>query len=157
MLDVERLAEPGKRQDTATANGSSISVLIEYDGKRMLLAADAHPAGLIAGIKGLGLPLPLKVDVFKLPHHGSKFNVVSELLALVETKVIVFSSNGKKFHHPDREAVARVVKHYGASVELVFNYASDETIVWDDQELKSVWGYTTRYGVGAAGISLSIV
>lgn len=156
LINVESLAAADTSEDTAPANGSSISTLVEYAGKRLLLAADAHPTGLIAGLKALNQPLPLKVDVFKLPHHGSKCNVTTELLELVDAKVIVFSTNGKKFHHPDREAVARVVKHYGKGVELVFNYRSNESGVWDESTLKDLWGYTTKYGASDQGISLHL-
>jgi beta-lactamase superfamily II metal-dependent hydrolase len=36
----------------------------------------------------------LEVDVFKLPHHGSKANVTRELVSRVSAKTYVFSTDG---------------------------------------------------------------
>ena len=157
VLDMEALTQPDSAVDTAPANGSSISVLVEFEGKRMLLAADAHPGSLISGIKGLDLPVPLEVDLFKLPHHGSRFNVTDDLLNVVSPRTVVISTNGKKHHHPNPEAIARVVKHYRGKVELVFSHESDQSSVWNDAELKQEWGYTTRYGTGQVGISMDLL
>jgi hypothetical protein len=53
VLNIEGLAlepfEPGR----TAPNGTSIAVLAEYGGRRVLLAADAHPDRLIGSLKGL--------------------------------------------------------------------------------------------------------
>lgn len=156
LLDVLSLAASQTSEDSAEANGSSISVLFEYEGKRLLLAADAHPSGLLEGIRNLTGGERLKVDVFKLPHHGSKSNVTSALLDLVEAEHVVFSSNGVRFRHPDPEAVARVIKRFAgsASVTLIFNYETPFTTVWRDPSLQRRWGYKTCFGAGNEGVTL---
>ena len=153
-IDVTKLAGAVTKEDTAEANGSSISTLIEFEGKKLLLGADAHPSVLLEGIKQITGGKRLEVDVFKLPHHGSKANVTEALLDAVDAKVIVFSTNGVKFRHPDREAVARVIRRYGKGAKLVFNYDTQFTSIWRDAGIQGEWGYDVEYGVGDAGISV---
>ena len=155
-MDVEALASEATDEDTAEANGSSIATLIEFDGRRLLLGADAHPSVLLEGINKLTGGKRLKVDVFKLPHHGSKANVTKALLEAVDAKVIVFSTNGKIFRHPDQEAVARVVKRYGKDAKLVFNYESKLNDMWKSQSLLDEWLYSVEYARGDDGVSVMV-
>jgi beta-lactamase superfamily II metal-dependent hydrolase len=156
-LDVAALAAETHGVDTKEANGSSVAMLLEYDGKRILLGADAHPDDLLAGIQALTGGATLKVDVFKLPHHGSKANVTSDLLDAVDADVIVFSSNGVRFRHPNQQAVARVIRRYrGQGKELVFNYDSEFTRIWRSPDLTAQWNYSTRFGQGVGGITVNV-
>lgn len=157
-IDVAALAAKVVPEDTAPANASSISTLIEFKGKRLLLGADAHPSVLLAGIRQLQPEGRLKVDVFKLPHHGSSANLSMALLDAVDAKVIVVSSNGAYFGHPDQVAIARVLTRYQSQgVDIVFNYRSEFTSPWDSDSLRAKWNYTTRYGVGEHGITVALL
>lgn len=155
-VNVDALAQEKTREDLAEANGSSISTLIEFGDKRLLLCADSHPSVLVEGIRKLTGGKPLAVDVFKLPHHGSKANVTKELLDMVDAKVVVFSTNGERFQHPDREAVARVIRRYGKSAKLVFNYRSKYTSIWEEPNIRDEWGYSIEYGNDDGGVSIMV-
>ena len=61
----------------------------------------------------------LPVDAFKLPHHGSKGNVLEALVKVAPAQHYVMSSNGDTFHHPDDQAVARVVMQRAAGGDAV--------------------------------------
>jgi Metallo-beta-lactamase superfamily len=145
-LDVNALATRTTPKDTTPANGSSIALLAEWAGRRCLLAGDAHPDVLIAGIDRLvGPENPLEVDVFKLPHHGSKANVTSDLLRRVTARTYVFSTDGSgNQRHPDDEAVARVIL-LGRQPRLAFNYRNERTRKWDDPALVTQHGYSAIY------------
>ncbi|WAC73541.1 MBL fold metallo-hydrolase [Roseateles sp. SL47] len=155
-INMKNLADSDSKDDKAPANGSSIGLLFEYEKWSILLGADAHPDDLLAGIREYCGDEPLKVDVFKLPHHGSKANVTSELLKVVDAKKIVFSTNGKRFNHPDREAVARVIRRYkdNEGTELIFNYDTTINGIWRDKGLQRDWKYTAIYGINEAGYSI---
>jgi hypothetical protein len=155
-LDVDALAAAPFKEDDAKANGSSIAFLLEHGGKRVLFGADAHPTVLVNAIDKLTGGQPLQVDVFKLPHHGSKNNVSAELVRKVPAKHYLFSTNGAHFRHPDKEAVARVVKHAPKGAQLLFNCRTDFNKMWDNASLKTQWGYSVDYGQGDAGISLHL-
>ena len=143
--DVDALADGPFSEDTAAANGSSIGLLVEYEGRRLLLGADAHPSVLRTGLNRLTAGKKLALDACKLPHHGSKANVSRQLLTALECPVYVLSSNGAYFKHPDREAVARVIKWGGPKAQLVFNYRTQHNEMWDSAPLRQRHGYTTVF------------
>jgi hypothetical protein len=110
--DVKRLAASKFSSDTAAANGSTIGLLAEYDGKSALLSGDAHAPVLLDSLKRLRQARganSLRVDAFKLPHHGSRANVNNDLVAILPAAHYLFSTSGAIFGHPDDEAVARVI------------------------------------------------
>lgn len=151
--DVDALAAEPYKGDTAPANGSSIAFLLEYNKKSALLAADAYSDVLAPNVRRLLAARAasiLEVDAFKLPHHGSRANLSPELLTLIHTRSVLVSTSGAIFGHPDAEAIARVVKAEKKST-FHFNYRSDETAIWDNEETKKQHGYTTRYAEGREG------
>ncbi len=155
-LDVDALADIKFEEDKAAPNGSSIAFLLEYKGKSMLLGADAHPTVLVNAVKALKLKEPLVVDLLKIPHHGSKNNTSKELLKTVGCRAALFSSNGAVFRHPDKEAVARVIKYAPSGVEIVFNCRTEFNKMWDAAGTRKLWNYTVRYGAGEEGISVDL-
>lgn len=141
-IDIETLANSDFLSDSAEPNGSSIAVLLEFEKKRALLAADAHPARLIASIKTLKKnSKSLKLDVFKIAHHGSEKNISKELLELVDCPRFLISTNGSYFKHPKAAAIARIVKFNGRDSTLYFNYRNGLTKVWNSDSFKKTYGY----------------
>lgn len=146
-IDVEALAAVPFQEDKAEANGSSIAMLAEYQGKRVLLGADAHPTLLVEAIEKLTGPnQKLDLHACKLPHHGSDGNVSPALIEKLSCPLYLVSTSGAQFHHPHRTAIARVIRHAGAGVELAFNYRSQYNEIWDDPDLRAEHGYLCRYG-----------
>jgi len=152
-IDVDTLADVQFAEDGSKPNGSSIAVIAEFDSRRALLAADAHVDRMVAAIKPLAAAEggKLRLAAAKLAHHGSKYNVSSELLKLLDCRRYLISTNGSYFNHPDREAVARLIKYGGDNVEIAFNYESDETTVWKAKRLRDKWGYEASYPDGEPG------
>ena len=101
--------------DSSVANGSSIAVLFEHGGTAMLLTGDAFAGELEAAIRRLLAERAvdrLRVDVFKLSHHGSRANVTEELLGLIDPVHILVCTDGGRFGHPDVETLDLLRKHY---------------------------------------------
>jgi beta-lactamase superfamily II metal-dependent hydrolase len=146
--DVQALSNAVFESDTAANNGSSIAVLAEFQGKSVLLGADAHAPLLVQSLQKLLKARGqsrLKLSAFKLPHHGSRNNLNKELLELLDCQNYLFSSNGSLFQHPDREAVARVIRFGGPQPRLHFNYDSAVNGVWKGAGLQRQHGYETVY------------
>lgn len=129
-----------KTLDHSEANGSSIALLAEYGGRRLLLAADAYAPELRVGLErwqaSQGQDGPVELDGFKLPHHGSDKNVTPQLFQTVSCSNYLVSTNGKRFHHPDRAALSMVVEEHrgdGPPV-LLFNYESPFTKGWRQRD-----------------------
>jgi hypothetical protein len=145
-LNLEKLAESETGTDNSPANGSSIAVLAEYEGKRCLFAGDCHPDVLEFSLqrllKATGATR-LALTALKVPHHGSKYNNPTTLFKKLNCKKYLISTNGKIFKHPDAEAVARVILYGGPNAEIYFNYDTAFTRRWDDAQLQRNYKYRT--------------
>lgn len=145
--NIERWANREFKEDSSKANGSSISLLLEYEGKSALLTGDARSDSLIEGIDRLlqqrGLDT-LKIDAFKVPHHGSKHNVSNDLMRRLECKHFLVSSSGRRFHHPDDDAIARILFNSNQP-KLHFNYHSEDNEDWGREPWQDELGYDTAF------------
>ncbi|WP_086608869.1 ComEC/Rec2 family competence protein [Erythrobacter donghaensis] len=152
VLDVEALSAPGG-DDNSEANGSSIAMIAEYAGKRVLLAADAHADLIEAGLaKAAGDEARVTIDLFKLSHHGSRGNLTEALLARIDCRRFAISTNGSRFGHPDPECIARLLRFGTPGPKtLYFNYATDRTTPLDDAALKAQWDYACVFPDAAPG------
>jgi beta-lactamase superfamily II metal-dependent hydrolase len=144
-LDVPALAAQPFKPDTATPNGSSIAFLAEHDGRRVLLAADAHPDTLAQRLRTLGWSEqePLKLDLFKLSHHGSKANLSPELLTLIDCTRFAISTDGSRHNFPDPECIARIlVADPSRDKTFYFNYPQKNAALWSSNpELRNRWRF----------------
>lgn len=158
-IDVEALAETPYKPDTGEANGSSIAVLAEYEDKSLLLTGDAFAPLLETTVSRLLRERGqdrLRLDAFKVSHHGGRGNTSPGLLDLVRCQSFLFSTNGSRYHHPHQETIARILKTQ-RDVRLCFNYRSDENEVWDDSDLQDEWSYEAYYpSAGAESHKLTL-
>lgn len=124
--------------DTSKANGSSIAMLASYNDKTCLFGADAYSLTLETAVERLLAPsgdLKLSLDAFKIPHHGGKKNLKSSLLQRLDCERFLISTNGSYYNHPDPETIARIIR-FGNNPKLMFNYRSEENLIWNDDLLK---------------------
>jgi hypothetical protein len=147
-------------QDSAEPNGSSIVLLLEHDGKSALVTGDAFPSVVLAGVNRLlaerGVPR-LELDAFKVPHHGSRSNLSPALLAALDCRDHLFSTNGTQTKHPHPESVARVIDATGPESRLFFNYTTTFNEPWADDALEAQHEYSTRFpDAGADGLSVAV-
>ncbi|MEJ2374585.1 MAG: hypothetical protein P8Y71_03905 [Pseudolabrys sp.] len=125
---LQELFLPDKKLDSSVPNLSSIVVLVEVGGRKLLLTGDANGHDVVTGWKQLGLGNGLvQLDVLKMPHHGSIRNTTKDLLTFFRADHYVFSANGK-YDNPDPPAVEAVVKLNGTrNIVLHFTNAN---ITW---------------------------
>jgi hypothetical protein len=128
-----------QQRDPSKANGSSIMLLAEFDDQALLLAADGHAPDLATALERLcrerdiaSMRLPLAA--FKLPHHGSQKNLNRAVIEKTDCRRYLISTDGSGHHHPDHQAVLRVLRYSSQSPELLFNYDSDTTRPWGDSK-----------------------
>jgi beta-lactamase superfamily II metal-dependent hydrolase len=122
--------------DESVANGSSIALLAEFEGRRCVLAGDAYAPVLESALRRAAADrgeARLRLAAFKLPHHGSKKNVTPTLVQAVACDRFLVSTNGAMFGHPDDVAMRRVLEHGGAGARLAFNYRNEATGRWTQQ------------------------
>lgn len=144
-LDVEKLSGPSPGDSTAP-NGSSIALIAEYDGRRVLLGADAHPDIVLENLHRVAPGEKYRIDLFKLPHHGSRANLTREIIEKLDCERFAVSTSGAVFGHPDPEAISRILKFGEAPAKtLYFNYASDRTLPWNDSGLQTRYAFECVY------------
>jgi competence protein ComEC len=88
------------------ANDNSLVLRIEYQGRSLLLMGDAEAqeeAALLAD------GAPLRADVLKVGHHGSRTSSSAALLSAAKPGVAIISSGAaNRFGHPHAEVVERL-------------------------------------------------
>ena len=144
-VDINTLATSDFASDTAVANGTSIALLAEYDEKRLLLGADAFAPLLLASLQRYDSGRKPRIHAFKLPHHGSRANLSNELLAAIECKDFLVSTNGVKHRHPNLESIARAIRAGGSGTKLHFNYKTKFNDMWESRTLRADHEYETFY------------
>jgi hypothetical protein len=145
--NVPVLARSKFTPDNAPANGSTIAFLAEYGDSSCIFAGDAHPDILQAGLQRACQERKtekLAVTAFKLPHHGSKYNVSLDCLELVSTDKYLVSTNGNQTGHPDPEGIARAIVQ-GGNPTVYFNYRVDTNKMWDSRALEGQYHYQAVY------------
>ncbi len=133
--------------DGSVPNASSISLLAEYKGRSFLFTGDATSASLVDGLDRLkkerGLTR-IRVDALKVPHHGSKNNLSTEVMKRLSCENFLISTNGSKFDHPDDDAIARIITG-SKNPKLYFNYFSPDNQKWANKRWQRKHKYRTVY------------
>lgn len=91
-------AEVAEFVDGSVFNLASLVLLVEKDGKTMLLTGDARGDHVLEAVEEADLFGPsghLHVDVLKMPHHGSDRNVDHVFFERITADHYVFSGDGR--------------------------------------------------------------
>ena len=114
--------------DEEGPNSQSIVILIECEGRKVLLPGDCTPNELnnvlhsYNNINGT----PLKLDLLKLPHHGSMRNITKSIVSEIECSNFVVSTKvNRKYCFPNKETVAKLICYRSKADETIniwFNY-----------------------------------
>lgn len=114
--------------DEGGPNSQSIVILVESEGKKILLTGDSTPKELCDALqlynntKGA----PLELDFMKLPHHGSVRNVTKSILNEVTcSNFIISTKKNKKYCFPNKETIAKLICYRECAdktINVYFNY-----------------------------------
>jgi len=121
-------AEGADYEDDSPFNLSSIVVLAEAGGKSMLLTGDARGDYIIESAKQAGLLENgvLSVDVLKLPHHGSNYNVDTSFFETFPADHYIVSADGK-YENPSLETFEYLFAARANDDRLFTVYLTNET------------------------------
>lgn len=112
------------KEESAT-NKSSMILLFHPQGRNFLLTGDSCSASIHQAIEDYP---EIKGSTIKVPHHGSKHNLTTEVIDLLKPAQSVISCKGTK-KHPNR-AIVHFLSKYGhvfstsKSGSLVYYYPS---------------------------------
>jgi beta-lactamase superfamily II metal-dependent hydrolase len=122
-------------EDPAVHNGSAIAFIMTYEKKNFVFLADAHPTVVVNSLKAFGYTKekPLKAELVKISHHGSKANNSVEMLELIRTNKYVISTNGDKHAHPNKQFLARLAS-INEICEVYFNYPEQIELIFKPKD-----------------------
>lgn len=107
--------------DESITNASSISLIIEADGKRVLFTADATDDDLYNSLTSLSdKGVSMGFDLIKLSHHGAVKNNMKWLSA-VKAKYYVISTESSKHNHPDIGSIVNIINNNKDHKTICFN------------------------------------
>ena len=155
VLKKKGLAKDKKGQSIAAAfvdesvfNLSSIVVVAEAGGKRMLLTGDGRGDDILKGLIGAGFlkgSKPFHVDLLKLPHHGSDNNVETDFFRKVTADHYVASGDGKH-GNPEIATLQMISEARGNDVyTLHLTYKEDRVEKFFKKEAKDGKKYKVVY------------
>jgi Metallo-beta-lactamase superfamily len=167
------LADAPYVADRSPANGSSIAFCAEHvDGSRVLFGADAHAEVLVSSLHRLQSADRYRIDVCKVPHHGSAANISPALLGRLDCGNWLVSTHGGDVirpaskesqyrpgegRHPSVRAMARIIFLANSRPTFWFNYRSASTERYDDNLFSTDFGFRAEYPLRAGdGITVAV-
>jgi hypothetical protein len=168
-----QLADDTYVRDRSPANGSSIAFCAEHaDGSRVLFGADAHAEVLVQSLHRLQSAGSYRIDLCKMPHHGSAANISPAFLRRIDCGHWLVSTNGGDLirpagaeasfrlgegRHPSMRAMARVIFHSGRVPTFWFNYRGANTNRYANRALAAELGFQAEYPRrGEDGIAVTV-
>jgi hypothetical protein len=97
-------------KNVTTPNVASLMLMVEEDGKRILLTGDAQQDYVVSGLEKTGFLAAgagVHIDALKVQHHGSENNVDAQFCRRVSADHYVFCGNGTH-GNPEPEVVEMV-------------------------------------------------
>lgn len=133
-LKAEDIDLSSWEEDTNIDNGSSIALLTEFQGKKVLWLADSHPSIIRDSLLALGFSeqLPLSCDYVKVSHHGSPGNASDELYRLINCQNYILPVDGYNNKGlPAKACIIRILTSSNRSngKKYTFYFTSDDPIL----------------------------
>ncbi|CAC9974434.1 ComEC/Rec2 family competence protein [Flavobacterium panici] len=98
-------------KDASIENGSSIAFILEFNGESILFSADSHSDTLNNSIKSICKDQKLKLKYMQIPHHGSRYNISSSLLKIIDCEDYIISADGfNRSNLPNKESLVKVLR-----------------------------------------------
>lgn len=154
--------------DKSVPNLASIVVLAQSSNKKILLTGDARGDKILEGMENAGLIShsgSLKVDVLKVPHHGSDNNVTKQFFTRVKADHYVFCGDGE-YGNPERSTMEMLFDAKGQRhIHIYLTYPVDEidSIRKQDREDKGKQWTASRHSLASffrgrrtAGVSFTL-
>lgn len=113
-------------ESTSEINETSLVILFEYEGHRILFTGDAGKDNLYEAIENARrnrIDL-VNIDIIKMPHHGSRKNIDPEIMDALgkeNTRCYISCVSGDEGHHPSKRLV-NMLKQKGFRVLTTSGY-----------------------------------
>jgi len=143
---LEELLKSPLGEDKTATNGSSIAFILQVKNKKLLFLADAHPDLIVHSLKQYQNEGTIIFDLIKVSHHGSFGNISRELLNTIDSERYLFSTNGQKNNHPDKETMAHIItRKADFHRKLYFNYITINSQYFEKKDWMEEYNYSIHY------------
>ncbi len=132
--------------DKSVPNLSSICLVAQAEGKRILLTGDARSDHVLGGLEAGGMldaSGRAHFDVLKVPHHGSDRNITKSFFTAVTADRYVISANGK-YGNPDPATLVWLVeaaKEQNRTPKVYITNKTPSTVKLVQEHPPSDYGY----------------
>jgi beta-lactamase superfamily II metal-dependent hydrolase len=145
-MQIKELLASVPIEDKTPTNGSSISFILKIKEKKLLFLADSHPGLILKSLLEYQPEGIINFDSIKVSHHGSFNNISLDLLEKIDSKVYIFSTNGNKHNHPDKETIAHIVGRKSEfERKLFFNYKTLNSEYFNNEDWMKTYNYSIHY------------
>lgn len=145
-MQIEELVTSVPVEDKTPTNGSSIAFFLKIKEKKLLFLADSHPGLILKSLLEYQPEGIINFDCIKVAHHGSFNNSSVDLLKKIDSKVYIFSTNGNKHNHPDKETIAHIVGRKSEfERKLFFNYKTLNSEYFNIEDWMKTYKYSIHY------------
>jgi beta-lactamase superfamily II metal-dependent hydrolase len=150
-LEIARLSQEialEVEKDVTPPNLASLVLLVEENGKRLLLTGDAGDKTLLKHLEAAELLDQngrIDVDVLKVPHHGAHNSFSKEFVSRVRSRNYIFCGDGEH-HNPEPKVVQGYLDAVAANplgdgvIQFWFNWsaarAEEHLDLWNEVEAK---------------------
>jgi hypothetical protein len=131
--------------DKSVPNLSSIVCVMQIGSRRMLLTGDARGDKIVDGLSRAGFLRDggkLKLDILKVPHHGSARNLTADFFNKITANTYIISASGR-YANPDRESMEWLIasrsKDDVYEVVLTYDVASIDKLRKTEIQKKRPW------------------
>jgi Predicted hydrolase (metallo-beta-lactamase superfamily) len=128
--------------DDEGPNSQSIVMIVECGGKSILLPGDCTPVELYDALHSYNSTNSgsLKLNLMKLPHHGSLRNITKRIFTEIVCSNFVISTNvNNKYYFPHKETIAKLIRYRNnvdKTINIYINYQESLKILGiTDKEL----------------------
>jgi hypothetical protein len=115
-------------KDSGIANKTSVVIIAETPGRRVLLTGDVTPDRLLVILQKLCAKENkdrIKFDYVKLPHHGSYRSLTKSIIEKLDCHNFIISTNSSKYFLPNKRTLIKILlwlKRQDEDINFLFNY-----------------------------------
>ena len=143
-------------EDTNLTNASSLSVIVESEGKRFLWLSDSIPSQYVPALKYIKEQTndSLSFEIASLAHHGSNGNTNMDYLSIINCEKYLITANAENIHNlPNKETLSRIIMNpiRNVSKHLEFIFPMDNSTLRhlfevDGKNIEERHNFSCNYG-----------
>jgi len=143
---IEELIKQPFDEDNTATNGSSIAFILKIQNKKLLFLGDSHPDLIVKSLDEYCKEEKIIFDLIKISHHGSFNNINKQLLEKIDSENYLFSTNGQRHNHPDKETIAHIISREAVlHRNLYFNYITSSSEYFKTDVWMKKYNYSIHY------------